>query len=79
VDTSAPPAYIDPKCLVASDGFVVVDNKLVLGNFQLFTPPVALPAGVRLLGFGNYYDAMVGTVNYILGYTEHLLLARRVG
>ena len=34
VDTSAPPAYIDGKCFAASDGFVVVDNKLCVANWQ---------------------------------------------
>lgn len=34
VDTSAPPAYIDPRCFTLSDGFLVVDNKLVAVSVQ---------------------------------------------
>ena len=27
VDTSAPPAYIDPRCFTNCDGVIVVDNQ----------------------------------------------------
>ena len=70
VDSSAPPAYIDPKCFVSCDGFIVVDNKLVAASLN----PVAVPtlwngtAGVTLIGFGNFYNPTYGTLNYALGY-----------
>jgi hypothetical protein len=70
VDTSAPPAYIDPTCFTQCDGFIVVDNKLVAASLN----PVAVPtlwggsAGVILIGFGNFYNTTYGTLNYALGY-----------
>jgi len=71
VDTSAPPAYIDPKCFTDCDGFIIVDNKLVAVNMA----PVSAPplwsgtTGVSLIGFGNFYSIKYGTLNYALGYT----------
>ena len=71
VDTSAPPAYIDPRCFTNCDGFIVVDNQLVAASLN----PVAIPtlwsgtAGVTLIGFGNFYTPKYGTLNYALGYT----------
>jgi hypothetical protein len=70
VDTSAPPAYIDPRCFTNCDGFIVIDNKLVVASLN----PVAIPtlwsgtAGVILIGFGNFYTPKYGTLNYALGY-----------
>lgn len=70
VDSSAPPAYIDPKCFTQCDGFIVVNNKLVAASLN----PVAIPplwnnvAGVTLIGFGNFYNQTYGTLNYALGY-----------
>jgi hypothetical protein len=71
VDTSAPPAYIDPKCFTNCDGFIVVDGKLVAASLN----PIAVPplwdgtAGVTLIGFGNFYNTTYGTLNYALGYS----------
>lgn len=70
VDSSAPPAYIDPRCFTQCDGFIVVDNKLVAASLV----PVQIPvlwnsvAGVTLIGFGNFYSSRYGTLNYALGY-----------
>jgi hypothetical protein len=70
VDTSAPPAYIDPKCFTQCDGFIVVNNKLVTASLN----PITIPplwnnvAGVTLIGFGNFYNQTYGTLNYALGY-----------
>ena len=70
VDTSAPPAYIDPRCFTNCDGFIVVDNQLVAASLN----PVQIPtlwsgtAGVILIGFGNFYTPRYGTLNYALGY-----------
>ena len=70
VDTSAPPAYIDPRCFTASDGFLVIDNKIVATSFQ----PAAVPTlwnsvtGVMLLKFGTFYNSLTGQLNYALGY-----------
>jgi len=70
VDTSAPPAYIDPKCFAAVDGFIVVDNKLVVASFNSYatSPLWSSTAGVTLIGFGNFYSLNYGTLNYALGY-----------
>jgi len=71
VDSSAPPAYIDPRCFTECDGFVVVDNKLVAASLNPFPTPVLWSgtAGVQLIGFGNFYNTTYGTLNYALGYT----------
>lgn len=70
IDTSAPPAYIDPKCFTNCDGFIVVDNKLVAASLNLSTvPPLwSGTSGVLLIGFGNFYNPTYGTLNYALGY-----------
>jgi hypothetical protein len=71
VDTSAPPAYIDPTCFTNCDGFIVIDNKLVVASLN----PIAVPtlwggtAGVTLLKFGTFYNSLTGQLNYALGYT----------
>ena len=71
VDTSAPPAYIDPRCFTASDGFLVIDNKLVAVSLQLEAIPTLWNgvAGVILLDAGTFYNSTIGQVNYALGYT----------
>lgn len=68
--TGPPPAYIDPRCVAASDGFVVVDNKLVLTSVILSSLPV-LWGGTHAIPikFGNFYDSDLGYLNYGLGYT----------
>ena len=71
VDSSAPPAYIDPKCFAQCDGFIVVEGRLVAAAMN----PVAVPTlwggtpGVLLIGFGNFYTQTYGQLNYALGYT----------
>ncbi len=71
--TGPPPAYVDPRCLVASDGFIVVDNSLVLISVTLDNLPVlwngthAIP-----IKFGNFYDSVFGYLNYGLGYIATL-------
>jgi len=70
VDTSAPPAYIDPRCFVSSDGVMVVDNKIV--TVGMFSYPTALlwggEFGVVFLKFGTFYNSQWGQLNYALGY-----------
>ena len=71
VDTSAPPAYIDPRCFAAANGFLVVDNKLVATSLQPLSVPATLwggTAGVELLAFGTFYETGYGQLNYALGY-----------
>ena len=81
VDTSAPPAYIDPKCFTNCDGFIVVDNQLVAASLN----PVAIPtlwsgtAGVILIGFGNFYTPKYGTLNYALGYKASSVIGSPTG
>jgi hypothetical protein len=71
VDTSAPPAYIDPACFTNCDGFIIVDNKLVAVSVNSAPVPTLWngTAGVLLIGFGNFYSTKWGTLNYALGYT----------
>lgn len=71
VDTSAPPAYIDPRCFAAANGFLIVDNKLVATSLvPLNIPPLwgGMP-GITFLGFGTFYNSIYGQLNYIIGYT----------
>ena len=70
VDTSAPPAYIDPTCFTLADGFLIVDNKLVAVNFQPASYPVLWGevAGIVLLKIGTFYNSLNGQLNYALGY-----------
>jgi len=72
VDTSAPPAYIDGKCFAASDGFVVVDNKLCVANWQSVVFPTLWSGtmGVTLLKVGTFYSSPLGQLNYALGFAE---------
>lgn len=67
--TGPPPAYIDPRCQTVSDGFVVVDNKIVLTSVVLDSLPT-LWGGVHAIPikFGNFYDSAFGYLNYGLGY-----------
>jgi hypothetical protein len=70
IDSSMPPAYIDPKCAVTMDGILVVDNKLVASSFQLLTVPTLWNGveGVILLAFGTFYNSLLGQLNYVFGY-----------
>jgi hypothetical protein len=71
VDTSAPPAYIDPKCFTQCDGFIVIDNKLVAVSYNPFTTPTLWNgvSNVILLKIGTFYNSITGQLNYALGYT----------
>ena len=70
VDSSAPPAYIDPRCFTQCDGFIVVDNKLVAASINNMPTPVLWGGshGVMMIGFGTFYNSKYGTLNYALGY-----------
>ena len=70
IDSSAPPAYIDPKCFAASDGFLVLDEKLVSVGLSAITLPSPMfngVSGVQLLGFGTFYNSIYKQLNYALG------------
>ena len=70
-DTSAPPPYIDPRCFPVTDGFLVVDGKLVAASLQPIDVPATLWGnvdGVALLAFGTFYETGYGQLNYALGY-----------
>jgi hypothetical protein len=71
IDSSAPAAYIDPKCVADADGFLVVNNCLVATSIQLLTAPVLWSgvAGVLLLKLGTFFSSRYGQLNYALGYT----------
>ena len=71
IDSSAPPAYIDPRCFTQCDGFVVVDNKLCASSLLTVATPTLWNgvAGVLLLKFGTFYNSLTGQLNYALGYT----------
>ena len=77
VDSSAPPAYIDPRCFTNCDGFLVIDGKLVAVTMApADTPPLwGGTAGVLLIGFGNFYSTKYGTLNYALGYIATAIAA----
>ena len=65
-----PPAYIDPKCFTDSNGFMVIDNKLVAMSLEPFVLPTLWnsTAGVVLLKLGTFYNSIFGQLNYALGY-----------
>lgn len=70
VDSSAPPAYIDPRCFTDSDGFLVVNNRLVAVAFERVSVPTLWggDTAVKLLKFGTFYNSIDGLKNYALGY-----------
>lgn len=70
VDTSAPPAYIDPRCFTASEGALVVDNRLCAIALEQLAIPALWnhTANVKLIGFGTFYSSTYGQLNYALGY-----------
>src|ERR1700733_131142 len=69
IDTSAPPAYIDPKCFATSDGFIVVDNKLVAVSLVQIQNPVIWGGtpGVTLLAAGTFYNSIYKQLNFAFG------------
>lgn len=70
VDSSAPPAYIDPRCFADADGFLVVNNRLVCTAFEKIATPTLWggDTSVKLLKFGTFYNSVTGQLNYALGY-----------
>lgn len=70
VDTSAPPAYIDPSCFTDCDGFIIVDGMLVAAALDTLVVPTLWNSTdqVILIGFGNFYNQTYGVLNYALGY-----------
>ena len=70
IDSSASPAYIDPKCFASSDGFIVVDNKLCVASWQEALIPVLWlgTPGISLIKIGSFYNSLYGQLNYALGY-----------
>src|ERR1700728_1640203 len=73
VDSSAPPAYIDPRCFAAVDGFIVVDNKLCLACWQLLTLPTLWNGNTaELIKIGTFFSSIHGQLNYALGVAASL-------
>lgn len=72
IDTSAPPAYIDPKCFVDAINMAIVDNKLLVASMQEVLTPTLFSnvPNVNLIGFGNFFNAYNTQLNYALGYTS---------
>jgi hypothetical protein len=70
IDSSAPAAYIDPRCFADCEGFIIVDNKLVVVSLVPGTTPTLWNdvAHVKLLKFGTFYSSIYGQLNYALGY-----------
>ncbi len=70
IDSSAPPAYIDPKCQTVLQGFVVIDNQLVAVSLQPLAITLHLPVTgfttPLLSGFGNFYTQSAGYQNFAL-------------
>ncbi len=69
MDTSGPPAYIDPNCLVTMDGVLVIENTLnTVAMLPIYLPTLwGGVSGVTFLGAGSFYSSIYGTLNYILG------------
>src|SRR6185437_12474348 len=69
IDTSAPPAYIDPRCFTASDGIFISNNQLVASAFRSMIIPTLFNsvAGVNLLKIGTFYNSIYGYINYAFG------------
>ena len=75
VDASAPPAYIDPRCFTAVDGFMVVDNKLCLVNWQQLTlPNLWNGANATLIRIGTFFSSVHGQLNYAIGCAANLVV-----
>ncbi len=71
IDSSMPPSYIDPKCAVDIQGFVIIDNQLVCVALQPLDIDLEIPSGSAwdaplLSGFGNFYTEANGYQNFIL-------------
>lgn len=75
IDSSAPAAYIDPKCFADADGFLVIDNKLVVVSLQGLATPTLWNgvSGVQLLKFGTFFSSIYGQLNYALGYVQSVI------
>jgi hypothetical protein len=69
IDTSAPPAYIDPRCFTDVDGFLVIDNQLILGSIVPYTIPELFNGllNITFLKMGTFYTSNLGFINYALG------------
>ncbi len=72
IDSGAPPAYIDPKCFAACDGFLVVDEKLCVVNLQKSTIPTLWGGvgGLTLIKIGTFFSSKYGQLNYALGFSN---------
>jgi hypothetical protein len=69
IDASAPPAYIAPNCFASSDGFLVVDQRLITISLQQTTLPTLFGGDVTitLIKIGTFYTSKYGYINYALG------------
>jgi hypothetical protein len=75
VDTSAPPAYIDPRCFAEVDGFLVVDNKLCIANWQELPLPILWGGATpQLIKMGTFFTSTHGQLNYALGVETDLIV-----
>ena len=70
IDSSKPPAYIDPNCFAGANGFLIVDEKLCASYFGQITTPTLWGgvSGVKLLSAGTFYNTLYGQLNYAIGY-----------
>lgn len=69
IDTSAPPAYIDPTCLVDANGFLIADNQLIATALRVAAFPQlwSLTPAVQFIGCGTFFNSTYGQLNYALG------------
>lgn len=70
IDSSMPPQYIDPLCVVEAQGFVVVNGQYVAVSFQSLGITINLPASgftvPKLAGFGSFYTEAQGWQNFVV-------------
>lgn len=70
IDSSMPPAYIDPKCQVDVNGFAIIENQFVAVAMQLLGITLEIPVtgftNPRLSGFGSFYTQAGGYQNFAL-------------
>lgn len=70
IDSSMPPQYINPLCVVEAQGFAVVNGQYIAVSFQPLAITINLPASnftvPKLAGFGSFYTEAQGWQNFIV-------------
>lgn len=70
IDSSMPPQYIDPLCVVEAQGFAVVNGQYIAVSFQPLAITINLPSSgftvPKLAGFGSFYTEAQGWQNFVV-------------